>query len=102
MVKTTVGKRVVYKKRGMETLKGKVVDEVAHLEEYEDEDFLDLIQYIRWDDGGYGIRICYYVRRHGSGDKDWIFANRPLSVGTEVFEKLLKKASKKGWFGSLG
>ncbi|MHA1832959.1 MAG: hypothetical protein ACTSV7_03130 [Candidatus Baldrarchaeia archaeon] len=97
MVKTTIGKRVVYTKRGRKS-KGIVQDEVSYLEEYDDEDFLDLIQYIRWDDGGYGIRICYYVRKHGSGDENWIFANRPLSISPEVLGKLLKKASKKKWF----
>jgi hypothetical protein len=95
MVKTTIGKRVKYKG---ERLRGTVEDEVSFLEEYEDRDFLDLIQYIRWDDGRYGIRICYYVRTHVSGDEGWIFANRPLSSSPEVLEKLLKKASKKKWF----
>jgi len=98
MVKTTIGKRVTYKG---ETIKGTVEDEVLFLEKYEDRDFLDLIQYIHWDDGRYGIRICYYVREHGSGDKGWIFANRPLSVSLEVFGKLLKKASKKKWFSKV-
>ena len=99
MVKTTIGKRVVYKKRGRE-LRGMVQDEVSYIER-DDEDFLDLIQYIRWDDGRYGIRICYYVRTHGSGDEGWIFANRPLSISPEILEKLLKKASKKNWFSKL-
>ena len=98
MVKTTIGKRVKFKG---DSLRGTVEDEVSFLEEYEDRDFLDLIQYRRWDDGKYGIRICYYVRKHGSGDKEWIFANRPLSVSSEVLGKLLKKASKKKWFNKL-
>jgi hypothetical protein len=100
MVKTTVGLRVNYTKRGMNILRGKVEDEVTYLEEYENEDFLDLIQYIRWDDGQHSVRICYYVRPHGSEDNDWIFANRPLSVGTDVFEKLLGQARRKGWLGN--
>jgi len=98
MVKTTIGKRVRF---AGDRLRGTVEDEGSFLEEYEDRDFLDLIQYIRWDDGGYGIRICYYVREHGSGDKDWIFANRPLSVSPDVLGKLLKKASKKKWFSEV-
>lgn len=100
MVKNTIGNRVIYKKPGKE-LRGTVEDEVSLLEEYADEDFLDIIQYIRWDDGNYGIRFCYYVRKHGSSDKDWIFANRPLSIGEENLQKLLKKALKKPWFGDL-
>ena len=95
MVKTTIGKRVKYKG---DMVRGTVEDEVPFLEEYEDRDFLDLIQYIRWDDGRCGIRLCYYVREHGTGDKEWIFGNRPLSVSVEVLGKLLKKASKKKWF----
>lgn len=98
MAKTTIGKRVKYAGK---RLRGTVEDEVSFLEEYEDRDFLDLIQYIRWDDGGYSIRICYYVREHGSGDEGWIFANRPLSVSLEIPGKLLKKASKKRWFSKL-
>jgi hypothetical protein len=100
MEKSTIGKRVVYTRRGKE-LRGTVEDEVSFLEEYKDEDFLDLIQYIRWDDGGYSIRFCYYVRGHGSGDEGWIFANRPLSINPEVLEKLLRKALRKEWFSSL-
>ena len=100
MVKTTIGKRVVYTKRGRAS-RGRVQDEVSYLEEYDDEDFLDLIQYILWDDGRQGIRICYYVRKHGSGDNTWIFANRPLSISPEILEKLLRKASKKNWFSKL-
>ena len=99
MVKTTIGKRVVYKKRGRE-LRGTVLDEISYLEKDGDEDFLDLIQCIRWDDGRYGIRICYYVRKHGAGEKDWIFANRPLSTSPEVIQRLLEKASKKKWFSA--
>ena len=94
MVKSTIGNRVKY----ANGLRGTVEDEVYLLEEYEDRDFLDLVQYIRWDDGRYGIRICYYVREHGSGEKGWTFANRPLSISPKNLGKLLKKASKKEWF----
>jgi len=59
---------------------------------------LDLVQYIRWDDGGYSIRFCYYVRKHGSGEEGWVFANRPLSIPGDKLEELLRKASKKRWF----
>jgi len=90
VVKTTIGKRVMYAKNKKRLL-GIVKDEVSLLEEYEDEDFLDLIQYIQWDDGGHSIRFCYYVRPHGSGDEGWIFANRPLSISPDILEKLLKK-----------
>ncbi|MEM2507313.1 MAG: hypothetical protein QXK93_07515 [Candidatus Bathyarchaeia archaeon] len=100
MAKNTVGKRVIYKKRGKE-LRGTVEDEVSLLEKYPEEDFLDLIQYIRWDDGHHGIRFCYYVREHGSSDKDWIFANRPLSIGLDALEKLFRKALEKRWFRDL-
>lgn len=96
MVKSTVGNRVNY----ANGVRGTVEDEVYLLEEYKDRDFLDLVQYIRWDDGRYSIRICYYVREHGSGEKDWIFANRPLSISPENLKKLFKKASKKKWFTS--
>jgi len=92
---TTIGKRVHFS-GGKQS--GTVKDEAYLLEEYEDKDFLDLIQYIRWDEGWFGIRVCYYVRTHGSGDKDWIFANRPLAISSENFKKLFKKASKKVWF----
>lgn len=98
MIKTTIGKRVRYSGEG---LRGTVEDEVSFLEEYKDRDFLDLIQYIRWDDGRHNVRICYYVREHGSGDEGWIFANRPLSVGLEVLSKLLRKASSKKWFSKM-
>jgi hypothetical protein len=97
MVKTTIGNRVVYTKKG-KSFRGTVKDEVSLSEEFEDEDFLDLIQYIQWDDGGHSIRFCYYVRPHGSDDKNWIFANRPLSTSPERLEELLRKASKKKWF----
>jgi len=100
MAKTTIGKRVVYKKKG-KSFRGTVKDEVSLLEEFDDEDFLDLIQYIQWDDGGYSIRFCYYVRPHGSGDQDWIFADRPLSTSPERLEELFRRASKKNWFTTL-
>jgi len=100
MVKTTIGNRVVYTKRGR-SFRGTVKDEVSLLEKSEDEDFLDLVQYIQWDDGDYGIRFCYYVRTQGSSDQDWIFANRPLSTSPERVEELLRKALKKKWFGNL-
>ena len=95
MVMTTIGKRV-YFSGGKQS--GTVEDEVYLLEEYEDKDFLDLIQYIRWDKGWFGIRVCYYGRIHGSGDKGRKFANRPLAISSENYKKLLKKASKKDWF----
>jgi len=43
VVKTTIGKRVVYAKNKKRLL-GIVKDEVSLLEEYENEDFLGLIQ----------------------------------------------------------
>lgn len=100
MVMTTIGKRVTFKGDTGKQL-GTVEDEVYLLEKYENKDFLDLIQYIHWDKGYYGIRICYYVRVHGSGDKGWKFANRPLSISPENLGKLLKKASKKNWFRGI-
>jgi hypothetical protein len=98
--KTTVGNRVVYSKWGR-SFRGKVEDEVSLLEEYEDQDFLDLIQHIRWDDGSHSIRFCYYVRDHGSEDQGWIFANRPLSTSPDRLEELLRLATKKKWFMKL-
>jgi hypothetical protein len=100
MAISTIGKRVRYKKPGKE-FRGRVEDEVPFLEEYQDEDFLDLIQYIRWDDGSYGIRFCYYVKEHRASDDAWIFANRPLSTSPGALEKLLEKASKKKWFATI-
>ena len=100
MVKSTIGKRVNY---GKEHLRGTVKDEVILQEAYEgfNKDYLDLIQYIRWDNGRYGIRICYYVREHGSSDKDWIFANRPLSISQQNLQTLLNRARKKDWFPEI-
>jgi hypothetical protein len=61
-------------------------------------EFIDLIQYIRWDDDGtFGIRFCYYVKNKGSKEP-WIFANRPLSISPEALEELIQKAQKKTWF----
>jgi hypothetical protein len=94
----TIGKRVKFTEN-RKKVRGVVEDAISHLEIYDDRDFLDLIQYIRWDnDTHHSIRICYYVRPHGSGEEDWIFANRPLSITTDEFEKLLKKARRKKWF----
>jgi hypothetical protein len=90
---STVGKPVNFRKNS-----GVVEDDVSILEEYGDRDFLDLIQYIKWDDGGHSVRICYYVRNHGTKDEKWIFANRPLSISPTKFSRLLRKAVKKKWF----
>jgi len=95
MVKSTIGNRVSFDEG---RVRGTVEDEVLVLEEYDDKDFLDLIQYIRWDGGEHSIRFCYYVRQHGTGEKNWIFANRALSIGSDELVKLLKKAEKKTWF----
>lgn len=91
---STIGKPVKYEKK----LFGVVEDEVSILEPNDDRDFLDLIQYIKRVDSGHSIRICYYVRDHESTGKNWIFANRPLSINPVNFSRLLKKASKKKWF----
>ena len=102
MFESTVGKRVKYGK-GKGAYKGRVKYEVQFLEPYSDSgrDFVDLVQGIQWDDGNFGIRICYYVKDHGSEDTEWKFANRPLSTSTEMLEKLLKIAQKEKWFPKL-
>jgi len=98
MFKSTVGKRVNY---GKGAYKGKVKYEVQLLEDYEGggRDFMDLVQGIQWNDGKFGIRICYYVKDHGS--EEWKWANRPLSTTTEMLGKLLKKAQKEKWFPNI-
>ena len=89
MVMTTIGKRVTFKGDTSKQL-GTVEDEVYLVEKYEDKDFLDLIQYIHWDKGYYGLS-CYSVRVHGSGDESWKFANRPLSISPENLGRLEKR-----------
>jgi hypothetical protein len=100
MFKSTVGKRVNY---GKGAYKGIVKYEVQFLEDYAGtgRDFMDLVQGIQWDDGDFGIRICYYVKDHGSKDAKWKFANRPLSTTTEMLGKLLKKAQTEKWFPNI-
>lgn len=91
--------RPVENTKGDQKTYGTVIDEVKHLESYpDDEDFLDLIQLIEWEDGRRSIRICYYVKPHDGGDDDWTYANRPIILGPDVMKELLTKASKKGWF----
>jgi hypothetical protein len=98
---STIGKRVEYGNKGS-PFKGTVEDEVSLREnDLGGRDFLDLIQYVLWQDGTYGIRFCYYYRYHGSGDSAWRFSNRPLSTSPEELRKLLGKASKKLWFRDL-
>jgi hypothetical protein len=96
MFESTVGKRVRYKNS---TIRGRVKYEVQLLEDYDGggRDFMDLVQGIQWDNGYFGIRICYYVKDHGSKDR-WKFANRPLSTSPEMLGKLLKNAQKEKWF----
>jgi hypothetical protein len=100
MFESTIGKSVNF---GNGDYTGEVKDEVQIPEPYNNSgrDFIDLIQYIKWEDGGYSIRICYYVKDHGSDDSQWKFANRPLSVTSDLLEKLLKLAKKKEWFPKL-
>jgi hypothetical protein len=102
MFVSTIGKRVKY---GIDVnaYKGKVKHEVQFLEDYNGggRDFMDLVQGIQWDDGNFGIRICYYVKDHGSEDAEWKFANRPLSTSTEMLQKMLKKAQKEKWFPKI-
>jgi len=100
MFQSTVGKRVNY---GKGAYKGKVQHEVQFLEPYggAGRDFMDLVQGIQWDDGDFGIRICYYVKDHGSKDTEWKFANRPLSTTKEMLVELLKKAQKEKWFPKI-
>jgi hypothetical protein len=91
---------VRYKERGV-VYTGNVIDEVQLLEETEDMDYLDLIQLIRWDDGHYGIRFCYYIKPHGTSDDEWLFANRPLSLSKKALSDLFKKAKVKRWFKKI-
>ena len=97
MFESTLGKPVNY---GKGAYKGTVKYEVQFLEDYAGagRDFMDLVQGIQWDDGDFAIRICYYVKDHGSKDAEWKFANRPLSTSPEMLGKLLKKAQKEKWF----
>jgi hypothetical protein len=70
MFESTVGKRVKFGK-GKDAFKGTVKYEVQLLEPYSkgSRDFMDLVQGIQWDTGNFGIRICYYVKNHGSKER---------------------------------
>ena len=54
---STIGNRVNYSNN----LAGVVEDEVPKYERFDDRDYLELVQYIKWDEGRHSIRICYYV-----------------------------------------
>lgn len=94
---TTIGKRVKFTK-GETTIQGIVKDEVTFLEEHDNRDYLDLIQFIHWDNGRRSIRLCYYVREQGLEDEGWKFANRPLNINPKELREFLIKASEKDWF----
>lgn len=98
MFESTVGKPVNY---GRGEYKGTVKYEVQFLEPYEGSgrDFMDLVQGIQWDDGTFGIRICYYVKDHSS--EKWRFSGRPFSTSKEMLAELLKKAQKETWFPNI-
>jgi hypothetical protein len=93
----TIGNRVRFTNDGLMQY-GTVEDAVSYLENWNNRDFLNLIQYIRWDNGKHTIRMCYYVRPSGSSDKDWVFANRPLAMNAIELGRLLNKAKGKTWF----
>jgi len=96
MFETTKNKHVAYR-RGGHVFKGTVKDDVWKEEKSDNgREFVDLIQYIKFDNGVFGIRICYYVRNNKR--EKWKFANRPLSITSEALEELLIKARKKDWF----
>ncbi len=99
MFQSTVGKRVRFGK-GKDAFKGEVKYQVPFLEPYAKagRDFMDLVQGIEWDNGDFGIRICYYVKNHSDADTKWKFANRPLTTSPKLLEELLKKAQKEKWF----
>jgi hypothetical protein len=104
MFESTVGKDVIFGRKGKREYRGKVKYEVQFLEPYNsnsDRDFMDLVQGIKWEDEKFSIRICYYIKNHGKPDSEWKFANRPLSTTEELFGELLKKAQKEEWFPKL-
>ena len=91
--------RPVEMKRGSIVSYGEVIDEVKIIERYPgDRDYIDLIQYIEWENGVHSIRICYYVKSHDAGEDEWNFSNRPISIGIDKLNELMKLASKKKWF----
>ncbi len=100
MLGSTVGKRVKFGRKNGGTVKYEVRLEEPYIRG--SRDFVDLIQGIDWDNGDFGIRICYYVKNHNEEDKEWKFANRPLTISPKLLEELLKRAQKEDWFPKIG
>jgi len=87
--------RRVKMSRGNTTSYGYVIDEASVEERHPvDRDYIDLIQHIEWDDGGFSIRFCYYVKEYDAGEDAWTFSNRTISIRTNY----LKRISINLWF----
>lgn len=98
---TSRGKTVIYNKGKADAFQGEVIDDAFYEEKYDGngKDFVDLVQYILWESGNYGIRICYYWREHGS--VNWKFSMKALSTSPDMLREFLKEAKKKEWFAEL-
>lgn len=62
------------------------------MEQYSDADWAYVIEFIKWDKGGNSLRFGYYFRRKGTGEKGWVWGQRPAIMNPETLKRLIQKA----------
>lgn len=75
-----------------EWAQGTVVTWVKECEEYPDSDYMYVLELINWPEGTESLRFGYYFRRKGSGEKGWIWGQRPAIINPETLKRLIEKA----------
>lgn len=79
--------------------KGQVIAQEKELEEFEEADYMRVLELVRWEDGIEELRFGYYYRAKGQGDDKWIPGQVYSNMSRSTLAKLIKKAKSNPEFG---
>ena len=68
---------------------------------HESGDYMRILDFTQWEDGHKELRFCYFYRKSGGTENDWIFGQGAGHMKVTTFYDLIRKAANNPDYGDF-